>query len=393
MNRTLATTVIFSGFFLLGLLLLMWGILLPDLARELAMSNVISGTLFTLFSFGMMLGGILGGKYASRFDFLPLFASLAAINALFILIASFMTHWAGFMVLVFMVGVTSSCKITIGHTIIAQLYVKSRFAMMGVMDFMFSLGTLVASFYVSGIYLWQSDWRLPLQFLALLWVTLALLTAISVRTQRGKGPDLQNTSSAPKQTLAFATIVRQPVFLFLSLASFGYGAVEFGTVNWFVSYAQQGLAFDGDTARLLLAGFTGGMALSRLCFAVFLRWFSVHRLMVVLVTILLIGAFVAKLGADFMPIWLGNFLLGLGLGGLFPLILSAAMNIDSDKGPLLSGITILGNAMGVQLISFGTGAWAGATTITTAYWSVPLAAILLWSATWYYSRLIKGRSA
>jgi fucose permease len=389
MNRTLATTVIFSGFFLLGILLLMWGILLPRMAAELTMSSFVSGALFTLFSLGMMMGAIIGGKYASRFEFLPLFASLSLVNALFIVIAGLMPNWPGLLVIVFIVGVLSSCKITIGHTIIAQLYVEKRFAMMGTMDFMFSLGTLVASFYVSLIFLWQANWRLPLHFLAGLWVILALFTFLSVRNAKAKLPVEKQQESAPKQTLAFATIVRQPVFLLLAVASFGYGAVEFGTVNWFVSYAQQGLGFDGDAARLLLAGFTGGMALSRLTFAYFLRWFSVHRLMVVLVTMLLAGAIIAKLGDTFVPIMLGNFLLGLGLGGLFPLILSAAMNIDSEKGPLLSGITILGNAMGVKLVSLGTGAWAGIASIEVAYWAVPMAAVLLWSATWFYSRIIK----
>ena len=389
MNRTLATTVIFSGFFLLGILLLMWGILLPRMAAELTMSSFVSGALFTLFSLGMMMGAIIGGKYASRFEFLPLFACLSLVNALFIVIAGLMPNWPGLLVIVFIVGVLSSCKITIGHTVIAQLYVEKRFAMMGIMDFMFSLGTLVASFYVSLIFLWQANWRLPLHFLAALWVILALFTFLSVRNAKAKLAVENKQEEATKQTLAFATIVRQPVFLLLAVASFGYGAVEFGTVNWFVSYAQQGLGFDGDAARLLLAGFTGGMALSRLSFAWFLRWFSVHRLMVVLVTLLLTGAIIAKLGDTFMPIMLGNFLLGLGLGGLFPLILSAAMNIDSEKGPLLSGITILGNAMGVQLVSLGTGAWAGLASIEVAYWAVPMAAVLLWSATWFYSRIIK----
>lgn len=389
MNRTLATTVIFSGFFLLGILLLMWGILLPRMAAELTMSSFVSGALFTLFSLGMMMGAIIGGKYAARFEFLPLFASLSLVNALFIVIAGLMPNWPGLLVIVFIVGVLSSCKITIGHTVIAQLYVEKRFAMMGIMDFMFSLGTLVASFYVSLIFLWQANWRLPLHFLAALWVILALFTFLSVRNAKAKLAVENKQEEATKQTLAFATIVRQPVFLLLAVASFGYGAVEFGTVNWFVSYAQQGLGFDGDAARLLLAGFTGGMALSRLSFAWFLRWFSVHRLMVVLVTLLLTGAIIAKLGDTFRPIMLGNFLLGLGLGGLFPLILSAAMNIDSEKGPLLSGITILGNAMGVQLVSLGTGAWAGLASIEVAYWAVPMAAVLLWSATWFYSRIIK----
>ena len=45
--------------------------------------------------------------------------------------------------------------------------------------------------------------------------------------------------------------------------------------------------------------------------------------------------------------------------------------------------------MGVQLVSLGTGAWAGIASIEVAYWAVPMAAVLLWSATWFYSRIIK----
>lgn len=389
MNRKLATSVIFSGFFLLGILLLMWGILLPRMAVELEMSNLVSGALFTLFSLGMMTGGIVGGKYASRFDFLPLFAGLSVLNAITIVIASLITHWAGMLVIIYFVGVISSCKITIGHTLIAQLYVKNRFAMMGVMDFMFSTGTLVASFYVSLLFLWSDSWRTPLQILSLLWIILAVVTMAFVKSQRRKQVLSDTASPNSKQTLSFADIIRQPVFMLLALASFGYGAVEFGTVNWFVTYAQKGLDYSGDDARLLLAGFTGGMALSRLGFATLLRWFSVHRLMMILVTLVLAGAFIAKLSTTFGFIWTGNLFLGLGLGGLFPLVLSAAMNLDSTKGPLLSGITILGNATGVQAVSLGTGAWAEFSTISTAFWSISGSALLLWTATWYYSRLIK----
>lgn len=390
MNRKLATTVIFSGFFLLGILLLMWGILLPRMAAELNMSSLISGTLFTLFSLGMMTGAIVGGKYVNRFEFLSLFASLSVLNAVFIMLSSLMEHWAGLLGIVYLVGVLSSCKITIGHTLIAQLYVKNRFAMMGIMDFMFSTGTLVASFYVSLLFVWRDDWRAPLQMLSLLWVILAVMTFGFVKSQRKKLAQHDAEPDSPRHTLSFADIIKQPVFMLLALASFGYGAVEFGTVNWFVTYAQKGLNYSGDEARLLLAGFTGGMALSRLGFAALLRLFSVHRLMIVLVTLVFAGAFIAKMSTSFGFIWGGNFLLGLGLGGLFPLILSAAMNLDSNKGPILSGISILGNATGVQVASLGTGAWAEFSGITTAFWSISTAAFLLWVATWYYSRLIKS---
>ena len=79
MSRAAPTAVIFSGFFILGNLIILWGLLLPDLAAELALSKSLSGLFFSLMSVGTILGAVLGGKYAQKFQFLKLFAALALL--------------------------------------------------------------------------------------------------------------------------------------------------------------------------------------------------------------------------------------------------------------------------------------------------------------------------
>ncbi|QJR80804.1 MFS transporter [Alteromonas pelagimontana] len=388
MSRRPITVVIFSGFFLLGMLFLMWGILLPDIAANLQMSKMVSGALFLLFSMGMMIGAIVGGKYVSKFDFLSLLALLISVNAVLLLIVSVLSQWQWVLFAVFTVGVVSSSIITIGHTLIAQLYAEKRFAMMGVMDFMFSLGTFAASFYVTFIYSFENSWRWPLRVLTVLLLVLAAYTFLAAAKNKRLAPV---KSGQPKRSLAYGGIIRQPVFLMLALVSFGYGAVEFGNANWFVSYAQQTMSYSGEDARNLLAFFTAGMVISRLCFAFLLRWFTTHRLTVILATMTFFGALAIKLADSFYFIGIGNLILGLGLGGLFPLILSAAMSIDADKGPVLSGISIIGNSLGVQLASFSTGVWANFASLGEAFWVIPMAGAWLWLTAWYYSRELKRR--
>lgn len=96
MSRLPATIVIFAGFFLIGKLFLLWGILLPDIAADLQMSEVVSGALFSLFSVGMMLGAVIGGKYASRFEYMPLLATLFSMNTALLLLVSVLTAWQWF---------------------------------------------------------------------------------------------------------------------------------------------------------------------------------------------------------------------------------------------------------------------------------------------------------
>ena len=108
MSRRPVTIVIFSGFFLLGMLFILWGILLPDIAKDLRMSELVSGTFFSLFSIGMMLGAVIGGKYVSRFDHMPLLAALLSINALLLFTISQLHQWQWVLVVAVLIGIVSS---------------------------------------------------------------------------------------------------------------------------------------------------------------------------------------------------------------------------------------------------------------------------------------------
>jgi MFS transporter, FHS family, glucose/mannose:H+ symporter len=386
MNRRTATSVIFIGFFLLGMVFILWGILLPDLAKSLAMSELVSGAFFTLISLGAIVGAFVGGKYIQKFDFMSLFACLSFSVAGLLLFMASASHWRWLLVGAFLIGFISSSLFTIGHTVIARLHANRRSTMMGLMDFMFSLGTLAAPFYISAFYLLEHDWRWPLRWLALAIIGLAAYAWYAAK--RGKKMALP-ANPQHRKSLSYSDVIKQPIFLFLALAAVGYGAVEFGNANWFVSYAQQGRGFTGEEARMVFAFFTAGMVISRLGFSSMLRWLSPHRLMILLASIMAVGAFIIKFSVEPQLMSLGNLLVGLGLGGLFPLMLSTAMDIDSDNGPILSGICVIGSSIGVQIASFGIGFWASYSPLTTAFWTVPVGAIWLLVMVWAYSRYLK----
>lgn len=387
MNRRTATSVIFIGFFLLGMVFILWGIMLPDLAKSLVMSELVSGAFFTLISIGAITGAFVGGKYIQKFDFMSLFACLSLSVALLLVFMSSVNHWRWLLLGAFLLGFICSSLFTIGHTMIARLHAERRSTMMGLMDFMFSLGTLAAPFYISALYLIEHDWRWPLRWLALAIIGLAAYAWYAAR--RGKKFSLP-AEPQHRKSLSYGEVIKRPIFFFLALAAIGYGAVEFGNANWFVSYAQQGRGFSGEEARMTFAFFTAGMVISRLGFSSLLRWMSPHRLMIVLAGIMAVGAFTIKFAIEPQLMSLGNLLVGLGLGGLFPLMLSIAMDIDSDKGPILSGICVIGSSVGVQLASFGTGFWASFASLNTAFWTIPIGALWLLAMVWIYSRHLKS---
>ena len=381
MSRFQPTAAIFSGFFLLGNLIILWGMLLPDMALSLQMAPVISGVFFSLMSAGTIVGAVIGGKYVQKFNFLRLFAALALAEAVLLALLSFVSHWQLLLPLIVLVGMTYSVMFTIGHTLIARLYADRRAAMMGLMDFMFSLGTLTAPLWVVVLYWYVADWRWPVRLIALAMVVMA---AYSWRLGAHKVVQHHAAGSRGK-SLSYTAVLRKPVFVILLLAMIGYGAAEWGQGNWFVSYAVSGAGYSTEDARLLLAWFTGGMVLSRLGFALLLRWLRAAQLMRILSGCALGGALMLMLAHSYPALVLGNFALGIGIGGLFPLLLSTAMDLDADNGPVLSGLANIGTSVGFQFAGLVTGIWAQQAGILQAFMMVPLACAWLLIMIWLFA--------
>lgn len=382
MSRFHPTALIFSGFFLLGILVILWGVLLPDLTKSLQMSAAQSGWFFLVMSLGTVSGAYLGGKYVQKFNFLKLFAALALIETVLLLAISLVQTSTQLMVGIFLFGLFCSVMFTIGHTLIARLHANKRAKMMGLMDFMFSLGTLAAPFLVVMLYWWQEDWRWPLRLLALLLVVLAayaLVIARAVKADPAQTPP-------PGKSLSYSAVLKQPAFVALGLAMVGYGAVEWGNGNWFVSYASTALAYSTEQARLVFAWFTAGMVISRLGFSWLIPLFGARYLLRVLASLMLLGAVLLKLADGSVALGAGNLLLGLGLGGLFPLLLATAMDLDPHNGPVLSGLSNIGGSLGCQVAGLGTGLWANSAGIGHAFWLIPLSACWLFATVWLFSR-------
>lgn len=388
-SRLHPTIVIFGGFFLLGNLIISWGLLLPDIAAALQMDPAISGVFFLLMSVGTVTGAILGGKYVQRFDFLKLFAVLALAETVLLSLVSFSPNWQLLLSLIIIVGMLYSVMFTIGHTLIARLYVNKRAAMMGMMDFMFSLGTLTAPFWIVLLFRYLDDWRLPVRLVA---VGMLFLSAYTWWVAAKVSHPVARMNSS-KQSLSYLKVLKKPVFLLLLLSMIGYGAAEWGNGNWFVTYAIDGLSYPSEQARLILAWFTGGMVISRLGFALLLRWLTAAQLMLILAALALTGALLLKLMSGVVWLAAGNLALGLGVGGLFPLMLSTAMDMDNDNGPVLSGIASIGNSMGFQLAGVLTGVWAQQSGILTAFWIIPLAAGWMLLMVWLFQRCMKRPQA
>lgn len=152
-------------------------------------------------------------------------------------------------------------------------------------------------------------------------------------------------------------------------------AIEFCLVTWTPDLLVERTGMASSTASGMVAAVVGGMALGRLVLAPLARRWSPLSLFLVGVAVTLAGWAVAWLSGAALVSVAGLLLLGVGLGGQYPL--GAAMTITASGGHPDRAVAVL--AVGVGLAS-GLGPFAVATLsdtlgVQTAFLVIPVLAV------------------
>jgi len=152
-------------------------------------------------------------------------------------------------------------------------------------------------------------------------------------------------------------------------------AVEFCLITWTPDLLVRRTGMPSGTASGMVSAVVGGMALGRLILAPLARRWSSPALFLVGVAVTLAGWVMAWLSTSAVLSVAGLLILGIGLGGQYPL--GAAMTIIASRGRADRAVAVL--AVGVGLAS-GLGPFALATLsdavgVQAAFLVIPLLAV------------------
>jgi MFS family permease len=161
-----------------GIFGVMLGLVTPALRSQWQLSYQDMGLLMTLSSAGGVVGSLLGGHIARRFDTRRLFLAYACFS-LTMLVGIAHAPTFGVLVACFaLAAVTETALFTLGHGVLANMSSDSetRTRFIGLVDVGFSLGTLIAPLWVAGWFVVTADWQGPyLAFVGFVVVLVALL--------------------------------------------------------------------------------------------------------------------------------------------------------------------------------------------------------------------------
>ncbi|MCX7275965.1 MAG: MFS transporter [Burkholderiales bacterium] len=378
----LAWVVIYTAF-CAGIFAAILGAVTPELREELDNYQQL-GVLMMVWSAGGVLGALQGGRMAQRYAPRLLFLSytgLALVSiSLIVLSPNFTVLMAGF----FCVALCETALFTLAHSILADIHPQAevRARMLSMVDVAFSLGNLVSPMAVIGIQQFSGSWRMPYAL-----YLLPLLTVLFAFWPRRHFEHLAPPHHAEEQgtSMSYLALLRRPVVCWAVVGGVLSGFLEWGQNFWYVSYGINAQQLSPNAARFGLQFFVAGMVGARLWQAF---WHSnwplrqkLWRLNLLALAGMAMNVVLAGQGG-WLAAGLGNFLFGVGVGVVFPVLLAIMIDDMPAQASKLSALLMIGYSVGSQLAGLLVGSLSDVVGVRWAYSSMLLVVLAFTAVVW-----------
>lgn len=353
----------FYGYFLNVL-----GPITPFLKDELHLSYTVSSLHFSAFACGILLVGLGGHLAIARLGrWRGLWLGALGLSAGVILLVlgrnALVTITASFLM-----GLVGSLILAIVPSALSDRHGERRAVALTEANLIASLVASGAPLMVGWFALTVAGWRLGLVIVActplLMYLSLGRIKPVPVEVEPPAG--FQPPSASPKHShLADAPL---PALYWAYWAAIVMVvSVEFCMIFWSANYLETSLGFPKVSAAQAVSLFLGAMIVGRLTSSRLVQHFATHRLVLASILLAATGFLAYWMAANPLLVEAGLFVTGLGVAGLYPLILSLAMGAAGGKTVQASARATLASGTAIFTLPLVLGHLADAVGIRPAY--------------------------
>lgn len=333
------------------------GPITPFLKEELGLTYTVSSLHYTAFALGILLVGFGGHTVIQRIGrtrALWLGAFGLSAGALLLLLGRTAPLTIG---AAFGMGLIGSLILIIVPSTLSDQHGESRAVALSEANVIASILSTAAPLMVGWTAILPGGWRLALGIAALA-PFLMLLGLGRARLPQSVPPQ---AASAPASQALPALFWVYWVAIVLSVAA------EFCMISWSADFLEKTLHLPLTDAAKAVSLFLAAMIVGRITVSRLVHRFSVRGVVIVSVLVASLGFGLFWLTGAVIPSLAGLFLTGLGVAGLYPLLLSLAMGVAGSNTTQASARTTLASGTAILILPLALGRLADLAGIRSAY--------------------------
>lgn len=324
------------GLLTFGIVLTTLGTVLPAVMPRYGIDKAAAGALFTLMTFGILIGSLVCGPIVDRHGYKGILIAATALIIVGLEGIAFAPSTGWLRLAVIIIGFGGGIINGGTNALVADISAESRGAGLSFLAVFFAVGAMGVPFVLG---------TLPVRIsysMVIAWVGALVLFPLLVIAGT-RFPE-------PKQAQGFpiadaGKLIRDPLLLLMGFMLFLESGMEITVGGWTSTFFNEELAVPARTALIFLSLYWMGMLLARLSLGVILPRIQAIRVLYACIVVGLMGAALLLTTRNPGVAGLGVFLLGVGFAAMFPVVLG----FIGDRYAGLSG-TAFGLAIAMALV-------------------------------------------
>jgi fucose permease len=380
-NRRLLTWTAYGGMFLFGIVMAIFGAVLPVLSKNLVFDLSQAGTLLLSMNGSMLVATLISGPSMDIYGKKPVLLLGACFVGIAMLLMAAASSVSLFLISMLVLGAGGAALNAATNTVIADLYSEERLrnAALNLLGVFFGFGAIFIPFSMGAL--------LETAGLAAILYSAAVLCALSAVSVLV----LQFPPLAPPAHRTESR-VRDPLLIAFALLLFFQSGNEFVLGGYASLFLMRELSMPVALASYMLAAYWAALMLARVALSRILLRFPGEQ--VVLVSALLVTITVLLLASAQNWTWAISALVFVGASGasIFPTTLGVAGNRYGERLGTVFGLLIGTALCGGMLMPLVVGRMADATNMRNALVVPAGNALVIASLMYYISRHTRSKA-
>jgi fucose permease len=369
------------GLLTFGIVLTVLGTVLPAVMPRYGIDKAAAGALFTLMTFGILVGSLVCGPIVDRYGYKGILIASTALTIAGLEGIAFAPTVGWLRLAVILIGFGGGIINGGTNALVADISAESRGAGLSLLAVFFAVGAMGVPFVLG---------TLPQRIsysMVIAWVGALVLIPLAVIALT-RFPE-------PKQAQGFPIadvrkLIRDPVFLLMGFMLFLESGMEITVGGWTSTFFNEELAVPARTALIFLSLYWMGMMLARLSLGVILPRVQAIRVLYACIVAGLIGAALLLTTRSPGVAGLGVFLLGVGFAAMFPVVLGFIGDRYTTLSGTAFGIAIAMALVGGMLLPYVAGFIGEREGMRASLLIVPAALLMLMGLIGVLSRRLRG---